>query len=308
MRLTRMDRIARRGMLVAALAAVVLSAIPAGASATATTISGLATSVSGSTVTVTGQAAFGGQDAVLLGEDAANDNIGGANSAPYGTDLTGASISQPTPDAQNLVFTIKLSGLTAGGIPETVGYNWDFAVDGGANGGGADWRITTMRTRALVTQNANPYAATFTCVPGTGGTSSCTQVQLLSAVYDEAGKEIRVTVPFAAIGVSPGSVIAGRTTTPLGIAGTAFGRVSVTNLFDTMASVDDYQVPLKSVRLGIAPSGTPDDAVSFSADASVGSNGAFSGTLQAPGSGSYDVFARACFGTNCQVAKVATTV
>jgi hypothetical protein len=296
-----------RSLALLSTAIVVLHATGV-AAATPTTVDVLAATASGSAISVTGSVTFGNQDPVELVNDGCGDAPGGAAATALGLDHEKLLISQPSGGANNLLFTIDLCGLTGGGIPEGIQYNWDIQVNGGSGAGGSNWSIKTMRSRASATTNLDPYAATYTCVPSTGG-YSCTENVRLTAVYDEATSQIRITVPFTAIGASPGALIEGwpRATNPFWIGPSASGATTLTNIFDTSGH-DEYRVPAKTASLGIAPAGTPESGVSFSTTATI-SGSSFSGALAKPAAGEYDVWAKACFGTsNCATRSVAVTV
>lgn len=296
-----------RSVVLFSTAVVALSATPA-AAATPTTVDALSAVASGSSLAVSGSVSFGSQDPVELVNDGCGDAPGGAAASALGLDHERLLISQPNGATSSLTFTIDLCGLTGGGIPEGIQYNWDIMVDGGSGAGGSNWSIKTMRSRASATTNLNPYAATYTCVPSTGG-YSCTENLRLAAVYDAASSQIHMTVPFSAIGASPGSLIEAwpRATNPFWIGPSASGATTLTNIFDT-GGHDEYRVPAKTVSLGIAPAGTAESGVSFSTAAAV-SGSSFSGSLVQPAAGDYDVWAKACFGTaNCAARSVAVTV
>lgn len=290
--------------LIAAVALIAAAAIPAG-SATPSGVSGLAATVSGGSISVTGNAAFGGEDPVEVGDDATGDNFGGADTSAHGVDLDRMLISQPDPSSPTLQFTFDLAGLTGGGIPEHVAYNWDIRVNGGAAQGGADKSLKSWRTR-LTSTSADPYAAVFDCVPQappqTG--SSCTPGPTVPVVYDEASSQIRLSVPLEVIEANPGSEIAAwlRISAPVWIGATA-GTQTLAGQYDT-STHDPYTVPTKTVRLGIAPAGSP---INYTATASL-SGSTFTGSLATPGPGTYDIGAQACFGTNCGTAKITVTI
>ena len=272
-----------------------------------TTVTSLAATPGAGTVSVSGTATLGGEAPVALGQDGLGDAVGGPAATALGLDMDKLLISRPTASSSSLLFTIKLGGLATGGIPETILYNWDINVDGGATGSGASWSIKTMRTRASSTGGADPYAGVFTCVPsGTG--FSCTQTtRLTEVVYDQAKNEIRMTIPLAAIGAKAGSRIEAwpRSTNAFWIGPTAAGAQTITNVFDT-GTHDEYVVPAPTVHLGMAPAGQP---VTYSTTGTVDSEGAFSGTLPAPASpGTYDVGAQVCFGTNCGTSSTQITI
>lgn len=271
----------------------------------ATQISELTASASGTAVTADGHVTFGGQPSVVVGTDPAGDNVGGPATNPAGLDLTQLEISQPTPDEPTLLFTIKL-GQLATGIPEGIQYNWDIAVDGGESEGGSNWSIKSMRTRVASTTTAGPYAGLFTCVPTDTG-YSCTQQALLSNVaYETEEAAIRIPVPLDAIGARPGSTITAwpRSTNPIWIGPSAAGAQTISNVFDT-ATHDDYTVPqAPAVTLGLAPTGQEPESVV----AATVNDDHFSQELTAPGPGTYDVVAQACFASNCASKAVPVTV
>jgi hypothetical protein len=61
------------------------------------------------------------------------------------------------------------------------------------------------------------------------------------------------------------------------------------------------RIPSARVELGIAPAGTPVSDVAFDAVAFL-QDGSFSGSVGAEGlsSGTYELWARACLGSDCQ--------
>lgn len=280
---------------------------PAGA-ATPSTVNTVAATTSGGTISVTGTAGLGGQDPVVLTEDGVGDAPGGAASTALGLDMDKLLISRSTATSSSLLFTIKLGGMTGGGIPETILYNWDINVNGGAGAGGTSVSIKTMRSRASATQNTDPYAGVFGCTPTATGFSCTEQTRLTEVAYDASTSEIRMTVPLAAIGAQSGSVISAwaRSTNPFWIGPSASGAQTLTNVFDT-GTHDDYLVPGATVKLGIAPAG---QSISYTTNGTIAAGtGAFSGTLATPSTpGAYDVGAKVCFGTNCGTGTTSITV
>lgn len=288
-------------------ALLTLTAIVLGATAglaAPSIVNTLNATASGQTVSVSGSATFGGEDPVLIGEDGVGDALAGGQA---GLDIDKLYISQPNPATNSLLFTMTLGGLQGGGIPEGFQYNWDVAVDGGATEGGDNWSIKFMRSRASATTNANPYAAVYRCVPdGATGGFTCTEAtRITNVVFDEAKAEIRLMVTFASIGIAAGGTIDpwARNGDPVWV------RPSASGALTGGASVDgttheQYRVPTKSVALGLA---APGDPISFDTPATVLANGNFSGSLLAPGAGTYDVAARACFGSNCATRMTSVT-
>ena len=304
-----MTRTGRRWLIAFSAALLVVAAAGPGGAHTEPTgqseVHDLAGSTSGTQVSVSGHATFGGQAAASVGEDPAGDNAGGAATAPLGLDFTKFTVQQPDASKPELKFTIDLAGLAGGGLPEIVMYNWDIMVNGGEPNG-SNWSIKTMRSR----QGVANWAAVNTCVPNAQGTGfTCSVVQTVPASYVETESEITITVPLSAIEASPGSKIEAwpRATNPLWIGPSAAGAQTLTNVFDT-ATHDEYFVPTSTVQLALAPAGTPEGNVSFTKAATLSANGNFTGTLTAPGPGTYDVWAKACFADNCGTASTSVTV
>ena len=307
-----MKRMVRWSGLTASLAAMGLMGSVATA-ATPTSISGMTAAVSGSQVQVSGSVAFGGQDPVMVAEDPAGDNLGGAETGALGLDIQKLYISQPVASTNNLLFTMQLGGLTGGGIPEAFQYNWDIAVDGGADAGGANWSIKSMRSgQGTQAGNQGPWAALTRCVPDpsspTGGYTCSTVTPLLAVTYDQTAGQIQITVPLSRISAKAGSTISAwaRNGQPVWIRTSAAGATTgFVTVDDT--SHDDFMVPKKTVDLGIARAGDPID---FKTPATVPTaSTSFSGSVAKPVTvGAHDVAARACFGDNCSVASLSLTL
>lgn len=302
-----------------------MAGLLAGAVATTTTTGGLAHSTplpveilsleaaaTGTDVAVSGEVAFGGQEEVVVGEDPAGDNLGGAQTAALGVDVTELRINQPDSGADELLFTIQLADAPPGlgGLPETVQYNWDIAVDGGAENGGSNWSIKAMRTRASATGTVSAYAAIFDCQPNADGGFSCSEVAELDAVeFEPEEAAIRIAVPFSTIGAGHGSTIdpfprCGGTTFWIGPS--ASGVRTFCNIYDSMDFYDTYTVPDHgTVMLGLAASGetlvhdTPATVESHHHEGEEGTHAEFHGTLTAPEPGEYTVGALACFAGEC---------
>lgn len=293
--------------ILAPVAAVVLAlggAVPAGADAAATTIDDLSAAVSGSTISVSGAATFGGQDAVEVGFDGTGDSL---VSQGVGLDIDRMLIQRADASSNNLIFTLKLDGLTGGGIPEAFQYNWDIQVDGGAAAGGSEWSLKTMRSGQGGQVGTNPWASIYSCVPSETG-FSCSPLASVGVVYDEAAGEIRMTIPLFRINASAGSTIDAwaRFGQPVWVRPSVGGVLTGGPVADE-AFHDRYTVPGNVVRLGVAPAGTPESLVNYTTTAAL-SGGAFTGNLTVSDPGDYDVFAKACFGPNCAVGKTTVSV
>jgi hypothetical protein len=294
----------RLALVLATSTLLVALAATSGSAATQTQVTTLNASVSGTQVNASGKVTFGSTDPAVVGEDPAGDP---ATSA-LGLDLRSLSIGQPDGTKSELVFTIKLGGMETGGIPELFQFNWDITVNGGAASGGAEWSIKTMRQSVANTGGTDPDAAVYSCVPSETG-FSCSRSTDLTVVYDQEAAEIRMTVPLGAINASPGARIEawGRNGQPVWVRTSAAGQVTGGATVDDMTH-DEYVVPPKSVRLGLAPAGTPEGDVTFGPIVPVSGNGSFSGSLTASGAGSYDLWARGCIADNCHAASTPVTV
>jgi hypothetical protein len=277
----------------------------ASATAGTTEVTELSASMSGKTASVSGAATFG-EAPVLVGQDAVGDNTGGP-AGTVGLDIDKLFISQPTRDTGTLLFVIRLASLTGGGLPDSVQYNWDIMVNGGAGGGGSNWSIKSARTSQFYQPGSvEPYAGVHSCVQDpTTGQWNCTSVADVPAVYDPSASEIRISVPTSVIQAGGGARITAwpRNGDPVWVRPSALGAVTPGVTIDG-AEHDAYTRPTATVRLGIAPAGTPEGSVNFNKTASVGASGSFTGSITAPSTGSYDVWAKACFGATCGTRSV----
>lgn len=291
-------------MLSASLVLVALTATSGGA-ATQTQITSLTATVLGTDVNASGKVSFGSSDPVIIGED---PPAADPATAALGLDLRSLSIGQPDGMKGELAFTIKLGGMATGGIPELFQYNWDITVNGGAANGGAEWSIKTMRQSVVNTGGTDPDAAIYACLPSATG-FSCSRSAEIPVVYDQATAEIRMTVPLSAINATPGSVIEAwpRNGEPVWVRTSAAGQLTGFVTADDMTH-DPYNVPAKSVRLGLAPAGAPEGDVTFGPTVQLANNGSFSGSVSATGPGTYDLWARGCIADNCHAISTPVTV
>lgn len=299
--------LASRSLIAALTLALALVAAPAAADPQPSTVDELSATVSGQEISVSGSANFGGQDPVEVGVDGTGDS---PVSQGLGLDIDRLLIQRPDGSAGNLIFTLDLDGLTGGGIPELFQYNWDISVDGGADAGGTNWSIKAMRSgQASEPGQVGGWAALYTCVtnPTTGG-FSCSPLASLPSAWDQEAGEIRITVPLFRIDATAGSTIDAwaRNGQPVWVRTSAAGALTGFVEPDN-ASHDRYTVPGDSVRLALAPAGTPEQFVDFNAPATLAGTD-FTGTLTASEPGTYDVYAKACFGGNCGTAKRTVTV
>jgi len=293
-----------------ALITALALALPARA-ATPTEITALSATASGSTVSVSGKVTYGGEDPFLVGQDGTGDNLGGAAGGAVGLDLQRLFISQPGAN-QNLLFTIDVGSLTGGGVPQAFQYNWDVAVDGGADAGGGNWSIKAMAAGTGSSGDTEPYAAIYSCVPDpdspTGG-FTCSEVQRLTVAFDAEAGEIRITVPASAIGAKSGSTIDAwaRNGQPVWVRTSAAGALTGFVTADDMTH-DTYTMPVRLTELAVVPAGTPEADVAYTRTVTPSANGSFSASFPGTASGAYDVWARACSAGACTTGSAPVTV
>jgi plastocyanin len=274
----------------------------------------LRTSRSGNTLRVLGAASFGGVASLEVGTDPTGD---GAQNYPQalGFDLVKASIGQPDPRTGNLSFMIDAADLPpTGGVPEMAWYSWDFAVlieDQPAAGFIIRGRPTNVTRETRV-----PSFFLDRCT-GSGGGIPCedTTEHPLDASMNGDTNRISANVPRALLEQLVGAPVDGaqiRTTgnvpLPNGAAVQAVPANSALGpTYDQVVITGAYTVATPEVRLGIVPSGgTP----AFDTPAVVANDGSFEASLDVSGlaPGAYDVWAQACFGTNCDTVSTPVTL
>lgn len=289
-------------------------------------VSSLNASASGSTISVNGAAVFGGEAPVTLATDDAGDGpIHADTSRQTGVDLTGGFVSQPDPANPTLSFEWKVTNLPPpASLPEAIRYTIPF-------------KITTPsgeKTYQLQAKYSNVASATIpddpagharapgtffqlrgNCVTNYQGTpvANCPHIAWLTGQFNTTTDTVRIDLPLGQP-YAP-DIVAGAVLLPNATAGTTISasyQAVVSNATTTdeafWGEETPYTVPSTTVRLGVAPAGTNPDAVSYSKEATVTDNGSFSGTLDAPGPGEYEVFAKACFGSNCATKSVPITL
>jgi hypothetical protein len=288
---------------IGAIAAGTIALVPATAGADAqpaTHVDSVNVSTGGSLITVSGTAGFV-DIPVQIGQDPSGD----AFAAGYGADVTNITISRPV--GSNVLFTFDVADQPAAPAEASpaIVYQWPIAVNGEDNG---------MYLQAgRVNGNAgNTNKAWFLLQDGADGFSVRTT---LTGILG-GGK---VTWPLNsgamnALGLTPGAVITqgaaglGQFGTTFGLAGRVFLNQNTTG--DAVFQEVDYVVPSATVQLGIAPAGTPAEAVALSSAAAVTvATGAYSGSIPKPGPGSYIVVAKACYGpSSCGLSSTTITI
>lgn len=290
----------RKFQAMAVMAAVLLAVALTGQGAFAATGVGSVSATPGAnSVSVTGAATFTDVP-VLVGEDGTGDALIPAG----GFDVSTATISR-VPGSANLTFTFGVADAvpTANAVPGAM-YVWTLAVDGNDVG----YWLSASRVSGQPA-SANPGFA----LNQTTASQSFSTVAALSGSM--ANGTVSWTVPLTRINATSGSVISfgnqgtGFSGTITGANGAGYCCTPVDDMF-----VDDYTVPGPTVQLGIAPAGTPVDAVPMSSNASVGTisagTGSFSGAVARPSQpGSYVVVAKACYGAgNCGTSSTTITI
>ncbi|HVM12453.1 MAG TPA: plastocyanin/azurin family copper-binding protein, partial [Actinomycetota bacterium] len=268
-----------------------------------------------SVVSVQGSASFGGELPVAVASDPSGDAPAAAAADRTGLDLTGASVYRADPSLPHLTFEWRLAALPDAGIPEAVRYSLPFRA------GSQRFVVQAKRTNLTGTTIADDPAGHASAQPRfqllgdcTESTpASCRHIAWLDGHVDLAAKAIRAKVPFGIRPeIAPGATLERAT----GSVARLTRIEAALEAASTTIAADDaewgganasfaYTIASPVVRLGIAPTGTPEEQVVFSTTASVGTDGGFTGGI-ATGDlprGTYDVWARACFGTNCGATK-----
>jgi len=269
------------------------------------------------TLTVTGRAFFGGQAPAVVGQDPAGD-------VPFppqlGLDIVEARIGQPNSATGDLAFELDLTDLPAsGGVPEHVRYNWDFAVDTGT-GVPKPFQIDGKLTD-VVRRNSTNVPAFFlrgNCAT-VDNVITCEDVAELATTMDGAFDRITVTVPKEVLEADIGSSLEGATIGPADICEGISTKIAANftlcggvgqNTGDIAVQDPDlgvYEMASRSMEVGIVPAGAPAE---FRDQATIGSGDTFSATLDVSGlsPGTYDVHARACYGSNCATESTTVTI
>jgi hypothetical protein len=281
--------------LTTALALAVLSPSSAGA---ATSVSVTEATQNGAILTVTGSATFDDEPFVTLGTDGIGDTFTPGFGAAGG-DMTSAAISTTVGGLVRFRWVVSdMAPAPLDGAPTGVIHAWNlcvsescFEIDGGRNG--------------LSAGVVGPYASLWSCAssacdPGAQSFISDGYLAEMSA----ATKSFTVTMPADTISASPGSTISGAS--GWSAEGPVFtdvgdgGFFPVFDIGDGVTSLDEYQVPRKSVWIAVGASGQDPVSVAYTgAPATPAANGSFSASTGVSGlTGPQTVYAKACFGSN----------
>ncbi len=210
----------------------------------------------------------------------------GSMTAP-GLQLTGASVVD-RPELSDLMVSLQFPPTPSPGVkpgaPTNV-YGMDFTIAG-----------VPYEVRAIGTA---PMFALYQC-----SATPCTQVATLTGGFETMGDEVRVSVPLSALGVNEGASVTGlRAFAAVGTI--ASGPAQVVD----QISLPDTNIPTRTVNLAIAPVGTDVSQVNLSTPATL-TNGSFSGSVNVSSlaTGTYNLWAQACLGTQCGAASVPVQV
>ncbi|HYH27248.1 MAG TPA: hypothetical protein VEA19_00555 [Actinomycetota bacterium] len=322
-------------LLAAAASSALLFAFtgPAGAhgeNPAPTTISALSASVSGGEVSISGTAAFGGQAPVTVTEDPTGDApVAPELGSTTGVDLVAARMYVPNPASPNLVVEWEVTNLPdTGAIPEGTRYSLAFKV------GTKEFQVQAKFSNLAsvttlddppghVTNASKAFQIRGNCTTDYQGTgvAACPHLGWLTGEWDTAENVVRVQVPLGssfAPDIKGGAALERNTSSNANlnavIAGyQAFLALSPQTNDEAIFGPEEeetyaFVVPEKKVSFAIVPAGTPEANVVFGAPATTGDS--FSGTLSTAGlaPGSYDVYAKACFASNCATASTPVTI
>ena len=293
---------------------------------TPTAVSSLNAGALGGDISVSGAASFGGEPPVTLATDDPGDGpVHADTSRQTGVDLTGASVSQPSPADPTLVFEWKVTNLPPpASLPEGIRYTIPFKINtaSGEKTYQLQAKYSNLASATVPDDPAGHARAPGTffqlrgnCVTNYQGTpvANCPHIAWLNGAFQTGTDTVRIELPLGQA-YAP-DLVPGVELLPNVTAGTTISasyQAVVSNATTTDEALWDevvtYTIPSGGVRLGIAPAGTNPDNVTFNTAATVSDNGSFTGSIAAPGPGSYEVFAKACFGSNCGVKSVPITI
>lgn len=291
--------------------------VPPGSLSTA--VGSLSASAAGTEVSVSGSATFRGEAPVSVSQDPAGDGpVVPGLADETGVDLVAAKAYQPDPASPVLFFEWHLTGLPAhGSLPDAVRYTLPFRI--GTRSFQLQAKLTDLASPGTAgnpsdhaSRSGNAFELRADCTAVGPAVGTCSHIAWLNGSFDSLHDLVRVKVPLgAAPEIVPGAELARNEAAASDLVRIQAGYQAVAA---TAADEADwggqdagftYRVPTRQVLLGIAPPGTPQAAVPFETPATVGADGSsFSGSVSAPGPGSWDVWVKACFGTNCGQKKV----
>jgi hypothetical protein len=259
----------------------------------------------GAAVSVSGAATF-----VDIPVTVSDDPSGDAAVAGIGTDITTVTFSRPDPAASTLrlVAGVADPAPQVHGAPVTL-YHFPVAVNGqlAACGGGTGFWFPEARVASANPPDPLPsFRLMCDLSPGAVATGPTITGSL-------GGGTVQWQFSMTQIGAQAGDTLAhggdcvdpGTSTSPPGASWLC------SNGGGDGVFLEDYVIPSATVSLGVAPAGTPPDAVPTGTPATVDpATGSFSGSIAAPAEpGDYIAVARACYGPgNCGAASAPFTV
>ncbi len=306
-----------RSFLIFAVVAWVFSGGPwtlADEPAPSTGVGHVTATIDGDEILVEGAARFVGVP-VQVGTDASGD----AQPSISGTDVVAATISRPDPLGGDFHFSLKVADMPAGGPTAGVDYIWCVQIlPLGSDTVPAQYnhvRLHAFRKHdgALGFKAAEASSCSaIVPIPQGSGIVSADSAAITGSV---AADVVTFHVPIQKVsGLRPGAIVrayqfSNTLQSGTGQIGSSFGLFGVewAGALDTI-SVSPYVVPGATVRVGVAPAGTPADQVSLTDSATVLSDSTFRASIPASGIAADSiVVAKACYGEgNCGYAT--TTV
>ncbi|HEX9824108.1 MAG TPA: sialidase family protein [Actinomycetota bacterium] len=291
-----------------------------------TEITSLEGTPDGGNLSVSGAVDFGGEAPVTIAEDVAGDGpIEPQRAAEDGVDLTAARLYQPDPDKPELVFEWKATNLPSlGSHPEAVRYTFPFKI--GTKRFQPQAKLTNFASITLVDDApsharlpGDHFQLRGNCVDNypipEAPLANCPHVAWVGGEFLPGSSTIRLFLPIGASfapEIVPGAVITRDVVATTTIVAAYQAVVSNATTSDEALWEEGvtYTVPRKTSALGVAPAGTDPSTVTFGAPATVGSDNVFGGSVDvsALAPGDYELFAKACFASNCAVASTPFTI
>ena len=306
----------------AAIAALTLiTSVPASA---ANSVAISAVERAGSAATIRGNAAFGALAAQAVGGNlllgtVATTPAGG----PAGLILKEGRIA-PLADGTGLRFIWEVTEMPAEVPPEGVRYNWTFAI------GDRQYQLQAKRqnlTSVTTTEdpighvleaskNAGMFQLRGNCETAYRGApiAGCYHLAFLKGAFDVATKTVTMDVPYntkdsigrlVAPDFKPGAVLAASETAGSSIVAGAQAVASTTATGSYINGWNSYYVG-PQVHLAYGPDDVDPAELDFSTPATLNSDGTFVGTLKGVPANPGGFVARACNGTECAYASVAS--
>ena len=246
-------------------------------------------SVTNCSVAVQGTARYAGA-VIADGADPAND--GGTGAMELGGELTGASLIY-RPEVGDVFARIRLASIpglpVVGGGPGAL-YVLAFKV--------ANVSYEVRATRLEAGAGTGPQFLLFQCEPN----ASCNQTAVLKGGIGTSGNEVRFSMPLGTIGA-----VESNSLTDVQIStGEGSVQTGIVSPLDQML-LPAATLPERHVTAGFALPGTPESGVQFTVTAGT-ADGAYYASLGILPPGTWDLWARACFGAECTASSTPVQV